>query len=306
MASTDLFEHSPGMWTSRLTTPFSDLGATSIVLRLTAIILLLRPMGPWWVAPFILSLAGLALILPRVLAAPGTWYALALLVGLRILEDWPLADNHIYLLSYWCLALGLALGSRHSISTIGKSSRILIGLAFLFAVIWKVALSPDYLDGRFFRVTFLTDPRFEDVTLLAGGLTAEQVAESREYLQPLPEGAELLDPPNLHEPTRFAFLVLFSTWATILIEALCALVFLFPLTGRLVLFRHLLLLVFCVTTYALAPVAGFGWLLLTMGLATIDAEQRPLRVAYLSAWILVLLYDGIPWSRLLVDWFGLA
>lgn len=294
------------MWTSRLTTPASDLGGASIVLRLTAIILLLRPMGPWWIAPFILSLAGLALILPRVLSAPGTWYSLALLVGVRILEDWPLADNHIYLLSYWCLALGLALGSRHFISTIGKASRLLIGFAFLFAVLWKGFLSPDYLDGRFFQVTFLTDPRFEDVTLLAGDLTADQLAESREYLQPLPEGVELIDPPTLHEPERFSWLVGFSTWATVLIEALCALAFLIPLTGRPVVFRHLLLLAFCVTIYALAPVAGFGWLLLTMGLATVDPQQRALRVAYLSAWILVLLYDGIPWSRLLVDWFGLA
>lgn len=294
------------MWTSHLTTPASDLGAASIALRLTAIILLLRPMGPWWVAPFVLSIAGLALILPRVLAAPGTWYALALLVGVRIAEDWPLADNHIYLLAYWCLALGLALGARNGAAAIAQSSALLIGLAFLFAVVWKAALSPDFLDGRFFTVTFLTDPRFENVTLLAGGLSTEQLAESREFLQPLPEGAELAETTQFHEPQQFVFFVQFSTWATILIEAACAFFFLIPLMGRLLPVRHGLLLLFSVTTYALAPVAGFGWLLLTMGLATVDAEQRAMRAAYLSAWILVLLYDGIPWSKLLVDWIGLA
>ncbi len=294
------------MWINRLTIPGSDFGYASIVLRLTAIILLLRPTGPWWIAPFILGLAGLALIFPRVLHAPVTWYSLALLVAIRIVEDWPLADNHIYLLAYWCLAIGLALGSRDAIGAITRSSRMLIGLAFLFAVIWKLALSPDYLDGSFFRVTFLTDPRFENVTLLVGGLTSEQLAESREYLRPLPEGAEVFDGPTLHEPSSFTALVYASTWATVLIEALCALFFLVPLRARFELIRHLLLLAFCVVTYALAPVAGFGWLLLTMGLSSVDESNRQVRAAYITAWILVLLYDGIPWAGLLVDWFSVG
>lgn len=292
------------MWTDRLTNPASDLGAASIVLRLTAIMLLLRPMGPWWVAPFILGLAGLALIFPRVLHSPATWCSLAAFTFLRIATDWPLADNHIYLLGYWCLAIGLALGSRDS-TILGRSSRLLIGLAFLFAVIWKVALSPDYLDGRFFRVTFLTDPRFENLTLLAGGLTGEQLAESREYLRPLLEGAEVIDQPVLHEPPAFSFLVAVSTWATVIVEALCAIFFLFPLGARSAA-RHILLLLFCLVTYALAPVAGFGWLLLAMGLAGVGEEDRATRAAYVTTWVLVLLYDQIPWTALAVDWFGLG
>ena len=68
--------------------------------------------------------------------------------------------------------------------------------------------------------------------------------------------------------------------------------------------RHLLLLLFCVVTYAFAPVAGFGWLLLTMGLAGCGSEQGWLRSVYIAAWCLVLLYDEIPWSGLLVEWLG--
>lgn len=294
------------MWIERLIAPASDIGAVAIVLRVTAIILLLRPMGPWWVAPFVLGIAGLALIFPRFLQAPATWFALALLVGVRIVEDWPLADNHIYLLAYWCLAIGLALGSHTGIATLARSSRILVGLAFLFAVIWKTALSPDYLDGRFFEFTFFTDPRFEDAAMLVGGLSPEQLAESRAYLEPLPEGAELLDPPVLHETPPLAAVVHIATWATVFIELLCALAFLLPLTERFALFRHGFLLAFCVVTYAFAPVAGFGWLLLAMGLATVDAEDRPWRAAYVTVWILVLLYDGIPWTQFLAGWLGAA
>ena len=36
----------------------------------------------------------------------------ALLAAARIVAVWPLSDNHIYLLAYWCLAIGLALGRR--------------------------------------------------------------------------------------------------------------------------------------------------------------------------------------------------
>ncbi len=286
------------MWSSPLE---NEHGGISIVLRLTAVILLLRPMGPWWVAPFILAIAALALIFPRVLHAPSSWYALAAFSGLRIAYDWPLADNHIYLLTYWCLAIGLALGSRQSQAVLGRSGRILIGLAFLFAVIWKAALSPDYLDGRFFQVTLLTDPRFENVTQLIGGLSSDQLRESREYLRALPEGAEVFDGPSLHESRAFTFLVLISTWATLAVEALCAALFLCSLPNRFEYLRHLILLLFSIATYAIAPVAGFGWLLLPMGLAKLSEDSPKLRTAYLTTWILVLLYDGIPWSALLVD-----
>ena len=50
---------------------------------------------------------------------------------------------------------------------------------------------PDYLDGRFFQVTLLTDERFADSAQLLGGLSAEELAENREYLRILPPGAEL-------------------------------------------------------------------------------------------------------------------
>ena len=64
----------------------------------------------------------------------------------------------------------------------------------------------------------------------------------------------------------------------------------------------MLLLAFCVTTYALAPVAGFGWLIATMGLAQCRPRQRLLRGAYLAVFILILLYSEIPWTGVLADW----
>ena len=61
---------------------------------------------------------------------------------------------------------------------------------------------------------------------------------------------------------------------------------------------------FCATTYALAPVAGFGWLIATMGLAQCRPNQRTLRVAYITVFLLILLYSEVPWTGVLADWTG--
>ena len=68
----------------------------------------------------------------------------------RIVAVWPLADNHIYLLAYWCLAIGLALAGPAPAATLATSSRWLVGAAFTMAVLWKAVLSPDYVEAASF------------------------------------------------------------------------------------------------------------------------------------------------------------
>jgi hypothetical protein len=267
-------------------------------LRLTAIALLLRPMGPWYVRPLVLALAAAVLISPRVLKTPATWAALSALTALRILEDWPLADNHIYLLAYWLLAIALALRAPDVSTTLATASRWLVGLAFAFAVVWKL-ITPDFLDGRFFRVTLLTDPRFEEAALLIGGLTDEQLAANRKALTPLPAGAAHAMPPDVVEPPRLRALATLSTWGILVLEAAVALSML--AFRRWTLGGHGSLLIFCLVTYAFAPVAGFGWLLVVMGAAQARAEQKWLRRVYVAVFLVVLFYTEVPWAGLLLD-----
>jgi hypothetical protein len=286
---------------------FRDIACPShldISLRLTAIALLLRPMGPWFVRPGILAAAAVALIWPRALRTPALWAGVAVLIAIRIADDWPLADNHIYLLAYWCLAVSLSLWDPAPAPTLATNSRRLLGLAFAFAVIWKAVLAPDFLDGRFFRVTLLTDPRFAEAAMLIGGLTQDQLDANRRALEAVPEGAELLDAPIVIEPPRLRLLATISTWGILALETCVALVMLWPLTTRLVLLRHIVLLAFCLVTYAFAPVAGFGWLLLVMGAGQTDASDRWLRRSYVAAFLLVLFYSEVPWAGLLLDLGG--
>lgn len=287
------------MWTRLLR--HDEDGVADPVLTLTAIILLLRPLDVWWVAAFVLAAACLSLLSRSVRRAPITWMLVALFVSARIVAVWPLSDNHIYLLAYWCFAIGLALSSANPAATLSASSRWLLGGAFAMAVLWKAVLSPDYVDGRFFRVTLLTDQRFADASLVFGGLSREQLARNRAFLDPLPEGAALLTPPPFVEPPRLRAFATVATWGGLLLEALIALTCLIPAV-RLERARHALLLAFCVTTYAFAPVAGFGWLIATMGLAQCRPHQRWLSAAYGAVFVLILMYAEVPWAGVLADW----
>jgi hypothetical protein len=279
----------------------SDTPHLDTALRLTAIALLLRPMGPWFVRPAILAAAVLVLIAPRALRSPAVWCGGAGMIAIRIAEDWPLADNHIYLLGYWMLAIGLALRRGEPSKALASASRWLLGLAFAFAVLWKAVLSPDFLDGRFFRVTFLTDPRFESAAQLIGGLSAEQLEENRQALALLPEGAELLNPPAIHEPPRLRALARGATWGILVLEAIVALLMLAPARYDPPYLRHGALLLFCSVTYAFAPVAGFGWLLLVMGLAQLEPRHKRWGRAYLATFLVVLFYDEVAWTDLTLD-----
>jgi hypothetical protein len=286
----------------RLLRPLHDEdGVADPVLTLTAIVLLLRPLDVWWVAAFVVPAACLSLLSRTVRRAPLTWILVALFVGARIVALWPLSDNHIYLLAYWCLAIGLALSSAAPAATLSASSRWLLAGAFGMAILWKAVLSPDYVDGRFIRVTLLTDQRFADAALVFGGLSRDQMAQNRAFLDPLPNGAELLSPPPFVEPPRLRAFAAITTWSGLILEGLIALTCLIPLR-RLDIARHVLLLAFCVTTYALAPVAGFGWLIATMGLAQCRPRQRLLLGAYVAVFILILMYSEVPWAGVLADW----
>ena len=292
------------MWTRLINSADDEGGVADPVLTLTAILLLLRPFDVWWIAPFALAAACLALAVRRVRRAPITWLVLAALAAGRIVLVWPLSDNHIYLLAYWCLAIGLALASPAPAAALATSSRWLLAAAFAMAVLWKGLLSPDYMDGRFFRVALLTDPRFADASMVFGGLTPDQMNENRGFLEALPEGAELLTSPAFVEPPRLRAFAALATWSGLGLEALIALLYMLPAKKRVQVARHGALLVFCATTYALAPVAGFGWLIAAMGLAQCRPSQQWLRGAYIWMFLLILFYSEIPWAAVLAEWTG--
>jgi hypothetical protein len=275
------------------------LDATDLSLRLTLAALLLRPVGDWRFRPAFLLLAAAGLVLPGLQRRAALWLALAALAALRVVEDWPLPDNHAYLLAYWCLAAGIALRSDAPARALTLNGRLLIGLVFLAASLWKVALSPDYLSGDFMRFTWITDERFAAAAAVIGGMDADLRDANRDFLADAPGSG-----PALVEPPAFVWATHISSAWTAAIEVAVALAFLLPAPRRLRRHRDAALVLFCVTTFAFAPVAGFAWLLLAMGIAQSDRDRPGVRAVYLATFALVLVYHYVPWLELLARWAG--
>jgi hypothetical protein len=273
--------------------------AFELALRLTLLDLVLRPVGNWLLRPLILSLAVVALLRSNWLRQPAVWMVLAILTGARVILDWPLADNHAYLFSYWCLAIALALAASDTSRVLALNGRLLIGLVFLFASIWKITLSGQYLDGTFFQVTMLTDPRLEGFARVAGGLGEQaylQLSEAVNQHLDAPPGTAI---PMPEMPERFRTVAMMATIWNAMINPAIAIAFLWPARNPDQPLRHLLLLVYCATTYAIATVDGFGWLLLAMGAAQTRGNQLSVRRAYILVFALILAYREIPWAELL-------
>jgi hypothetical protein len=255
----------------------------ALALRLTALGLLLRPVGGPRLRPAFLALAAFLLVAPRARYARVGWAALLVLAVARLVADWPLGDNHAYLLAYWCLAVTLAFGDVDPRGALAENGRLLIGLTFAFAILWKAVLSSDFADGTFFRVTILADPRLAGLAPVASGLSPEDLSRWRDWIGGHALASEAPGPV----PTRLAAVAGVATAWTLLIEAAAAASFLAPSRWRLARARDALLVVFCATTYAVIPVTGFAWLLLAMGAAQSSPERSAWRAAYVAVFVWV-------------------
>jgi len=268
--------------------------------QLTLASLLLAPIGDYELRAAALLLAVAGLLAPRLAASAALWLALAALAAARIALDWPLSDNHAYLLGYWCLGLGLAFAAGapaapEAAARLARTARLLVGLVFALATLQKL-VSPDYLDDTFFRYALAVDDRFEPLGRLLGR-SDEALAQSRSLLEAPPWA---LPPPGaafVETPALRAAASLF-TLATLALEAVVALAFLLPARRIPAWLRDASLLVFCAATYAIAPVAGFGWLLLALGVAQTEPARSRARAVYLAGFALLLVYRELPWLEL--------
>jgi len=286
-----------GAWLERIFSP----DGFEIALRLTLLGLVLQPIGSQSFRPWILGMAIAGLFVPSLIRRLELWATLAVLTGLRVVLDWPLGDNHSYLLFYWCLAVALSFCAKDAERSLANHGRWLIGLVFAFAVAWKGVLSPEFVDGTFFRVMLLTDPRFEDLVRLATGLSIEEIEIHRSALMRHADGLMLPISNLARLPEKFDALARVMTRWTLGIEALIAVLFLWPPERGPSRFRDAALLAFCATTYAVATVVGFGWLVIAMGISQCDPDRPRMRAFYVACFGLILFYREVPWVRLLAD-----
>ena len=273
--------------------------ALGAALRLGLLTLVLSPGLGWRERVPVLVLAGAGLISPTLARSAPLWFSLAVVTAVRLVTGWPLSDNHDYLRSLLCLAAGVALVTPQPRPCLARSARLMLGLVFAFATLWKGVLSPDFVDGTFFRVTLLEDSRFANLAILAGGMSDAAFDANDEALVAHAQGVAWAEAGFL-EPAASRRLAVALVVFTLAIEAGLALAFLWPGAARL---RDALLLLFVSSTFAFATVAGFAWLLLALGFAQCEPERTATRAAYLAVFFLVIFYEWVPWSDALAAGF---
>lgn len=225
------------------------------------------------------------LLRPRWLRHPLCWTSLVVVQIAQLPVAWHTMDNHHYLMLYATGATALAWAGPNPTVTLQIAARWLILGVFAFATAWKL-LTPDFADGRLFVLLAHDHPALQNLARVAdaegaGALAADDsvsssldptVASPRETMVDLP-GVRALAP--------------WLAIGTLLLEGAVALIFALPHRRVLAALRAAALLGFAAVTYVLAPVVGFAWILLALGLAQADPTRTGERLAYLAGFIVI-------------------
>ena len=274
---------------------------------LTVLLLLLSPLSTWYLHTPLVLLCIIAVAYRKLLKATPFWYIISVLWGTTIYFHWESTDNHKYLICYWCLALctTFSVAPKDQLKALRQTSRLLIGLCMTLATLWKL-MSPDYLDGTFFHYCLLIDERFTSVATTFGNVSSTTLTDNRELWELLREGYLYgieFQNTTLETSPELGTLARFLSWWTIFIEAALAWLFFMPAHPLVSRIRNFVLLVFAVTTYAVAPVKGFGWILMLLGVAQCHNDEKAFRIAYLVTFLLIQCYT-LPFAgivKLLIE-----
>lgn len=280
----------------KTTTWLETLPHHVVTLKLTVIFLLLHDYsgGDVRAASILITLAGiLMLVHEKVLFNRAFWIGMFFVMGVITSYLYSSMDNHKYLIGYWTLACGLSLGTKEVRAILAHNARLLVGLAFGFAVFWKV-IGGEFLSGEFFQGIFLLDERFWLFTTWVTGVSVDALESFDDLLMYF----EIF--PNLASSLTFPASAALSKWAlgfsywTLVIESLIAGAFLLKGDHGFQRYRHVYLMIFLLTTYVLAPVDSFAMILCILGFAHLKDSQIKMKWAYLSLFFLFQLWEFVP------------
>ncbi|MCI0677887.1 MAG: hypothetical protein L0Z63_02430 [Actinobacteria bacterium] len=236
------------------------------------------------VAGAVIAIVGLAV--RGLIVKAWFWWMVTAFMTVWYLWEWPLLDNHVALSVYWAAAVGISLTGVDWRASLASLGRWMIVVVFTLAVFWKV-VSPEFLDGRFFEWTLVVDPRF--VPLASGlGMDTGALEANRELVASGMGGSLAM---GAAVPAAAQIL----TWGTLVVES--AVAALWALGERVGVWRHLVLALFAVITYVIVPVAGFGFMLLVMGVATVTTTKA--RLAYALGAVALIVYSTV-WTSLVL------
>ena len=212
----------------------------------------------WYYTVCMTSLLATAVLHRKVALNWLFWTVVTSVNGFALIQLWLDEGNHLYLNFYISLAILTALLSRAPRTVFKLNARLIIGLVFTFATLWKV-FTPSFISGEFFRYYLASDERLAPVGVLLTGLTFDDIAVNRERLKQLPEAeVTLISPPGV------GILATVLTLLTILLEGAVATCFLWP-SERIAKLRDTVLLLFMLGAYLTVPVPAFGMAFACLG-----------------------------------------
>ena len=270
-----------------------DLFELGAAMTLVMLVLSLHD-AAWQVELGVATLAVVPLVIRPMMRNPFIWLGLAAVLGIWEFHTWYSQNNHDFLKLYWCLGVGLSLLLADPSKALRVNARVLIGLCFLFACLWK-AVSSDYVNDAFFNYFLLQDSRFTLLTEYVAGV--DHLAHLSGQLERVAFTA--FGDPTASLPVPLAasvqWLAPLMTWWTLFIEGAVALLFLCPTRFKLSKLRDPVLLVFILSTYFVAPILYFAWILIAMGIIQCDREAfRYWPVGYVAAFTLILMRFYVP------------
>lgn len=219
----------------------------------------------WYFTVCMTSLLATAVLYRKASQSWLFWAVVTSVNGFALIQLWLDEGNHLYLYFYISLAILTALLSRAPAAVFRINARLIIGLVFAFATLWKL-FTPSFISGEFFRYYLVHDDRLAPIGVVLTELTFDDVFLNRENLDRLPEGEV-----TLIVPTGVKTLAVALTFLTILTEGVVAACFLW-FGRRADKFRDASLIFFLIGAYLVVPVPAFG-----MGFACLGFGQSKWR-----------------------------
>ncbi|MGB0591080.1 MAG: hypothetical protein ACPGU1_15500 [Myxococcota bacterium] len=262
-----------------LTAVIRGLPRDELVLRMSAVMLMIDGAQAEALLGLLTVLGGLGVVFPRVLRRPAFWWTA---VGLTVVfhgAKWFWIYNHKILFTYWTIACALAVSRPMTIHILAKSARLLIGLTFLAAFSWKL-FGGHFLDGSYMHYLMLCNQKFVPWTHWLTGVSMETLGACDAALRALDSGILAQDVTPLPTDDAIVNVSLFASYYTLAVEGGIAIVFLLGERVR-AWWRHAFLWLFILSVYPIATVPAFALIVLTMSLADIEEGHTRLRIGAL-------------------------